>query len=201
DVMIRAGTYSWMPPLPATPGTELAGTLEKVGPGVTARTVGQRVYTTARERPQRGGHYAEYVAAPVEATFLLPDSVGFEAAAALANYQVAYHIFHDAVRLRRGESLLVYAAAGGMRHALVDFGKPAELTGLGVVGSADKVRFARELGADHVVDRKRETLAERVHAITRGRGVDAIIDPVGGATIPANLALLGPCGTLVVYGM
>jgi NADPH:quinone reductase len=59
DTLIRAGTYSWMPPLPATPGTELAGTIEKVGAGVTSRQVGQRVYTTARERPHRGGHYAQ----------------------------------------------------------------------------------------------------------------------------------------------
>jgi NADPH:quinone reductase len=201
DVMIRAGTYAWMPPLPATPGTEIAGTIEQVGPGVTARQVGERVYITARERPQRGGHYAEYVATPVEATFRLPDGVGFEAAAALANYQVAYHIFHDALRLRGGETVLIYAAAGGMGNALIDFAKAAGLAVIGVVSSDDKARFARELGADHVIDRKAEKLAERVGAITRGRGVDAIIDPVGGATIPGNLALLGPCGTLVVYGM
>ena len=69
DWLIRAGTYSWMPPLPVTPGTELAGTIEKVGAGVTSRRVGQRVYTTARERPHRGGHYADYVATPAEATF------------------------------------------------------------------------------------------------------------------------------------
>jgi hypothetical protein len=60
DCLIRAGTYSVMPPLPATPGTELAGVIEKVGPSVTTRREGQRVYTTARERPHRGGHYAEY---------------------------------------------------------------------------------------------------------------------------------------------
>ena len=70
DCLIRAGTYSWMPPLPATPGTEIAGIIEKVGAGVTSRRVGQRVYTTARERPHRGGHYADYVATPVEATFV-----------------------------------------------------------------------------------------------------------------------------------
>src|SRR5215469_9074982 len=80
DCLIRAGTYGHMPPLPATPGTELAGVVEKVGPGVTTRQVGQRVYTTARERPQRGGHYAEYVVTPAETTFLLPDTVDFEAA-------------------------------------------------------------------------------------------------------------------------
>ena len=68
DCLIRAGTYGHMPPLPATPGTELAGTIDKLGPGVTTRRLGQRVYTTARERPHRGGHYAEYVTAPAEAT-------------------------------------------------------------------------------------------------------------------------------------
>src|SRR6204780_737609 len=86
DCLIRAGTYSWMPPLPATPGTELAGIIEKVGAGVASRQVGQRVYTTARERPNRGGHYADYVATPAEATFVLPNSVAFDAAAGLANY-------------------------------------------------------------------------------------------------------------------
>jgi NADPH:quinone reductase len=200
DTNIRAGTYSWMPPLPAIPGTELSGTIEKVGAGVTARQVGQRVYTTARERPHRGGHYAEYVVAPVEATFVLPDNVAFDQAAALANYQVAYHIFNDAVRPRRGENVLIYAAAGGMGNALIDLAKAAGLTIVGVVSSEAKARFARELGADHVVDRKHEDVGKRVSEITAGRGVDIIIDPVGGPSIPGNIALLAPCGTLVVYG-
>src|SRR5262252_6797630 len=168
DVLIRAGTYSFMPPLPATPGTELSGTIEKVGDGVASRRPGQRVYTTARERPQRGGHYAEYVATPAEATFVLPDGVDLDAAAGLANYQVAYHIFHDAVRLRAGQSVLVYAAAGGMGNALIDLAKAAGLTVIGVVGSDKKGHFARDLGADHVINRKTEKIAERVGAITRG---------------------------------
>jgi NADPH:quinone reductase len=200
DTNIRAGTYSWMPPLPAIPGTELSGTIEKVGAGVTARQLGQRVYTTARERPHRGGHYAEYVAAPVDATFVLPGNVEFDQAAALANYQVAYHIFNDALRPRRGESVLIYAAAGGMGNALIDLAKAAGLMVVGVVSSEAKARFARELGADHVVDRKREDIGKRIGAITGGRGVDIIIDPVGGPSIPGNIALLAPCGTLVVYG-
>jgi NADPH2:quinone reductase len=200
DTNIRAGTYSWMPPLPAIPGTELAGTIEKVGAGVTTRQVGERVYTTARERPHRGGHYAEYVSAPVEATFALPANVSFDQAAALANYQVAYHIFNDAVRPRHGESVLIYAAAGGMGNALIDLAKVAGLTIIGVVSSEAKARFARELGAGHVIDRKREDVAKRIADITDGRGVDIIIDPVGGPSIPGNIALLAPCGTLVVYG-
>jgi NADPH:quinone reductase len=200
DCLIRAGTYSWMPPLPATPGTELAGVIEKVGDGVDSRKVGDRVYTTARERPHRGGHYAHYVATPAEATFVLPDSVDFDAAAALANYQVAYHIFYDALHPKHGRTVLVYAAAGGMGNALIDLAKVHDLKVIGVVSSADKARFARELGADHVIDRKTEKISERVSAITNGHGVDAIIDPVGGPSIPGNLELLAPCGTLVVYG-
>ena len=200
DTNIRAGTYSWMPPLPAVPGTELSGTIEKLGAGVTARRVGQRVYTTARERPHRGGHYAEYVVAPVDATFELPDKVDFDQAATLANYQVAYHIFNDAVRPRRGESVLIYAAAGGMGNALIDLAKAAGLLTIGVVGSEAKARFARELGADHAIDRKRENVGKRIGDITGGRGVDIIIDPVGGPSIPRNIALLAPCGTLIVYG-
>jgi NADPH2:quinone reductase len=200
DCLIRAGTYSWMPPLPVTPGTELSGTVEKTGPGVTSRRIGQRVYTTARERPHRGGHYADYVATPADATFILPDNVDLDAAATLANYQVAYHIYNDALQPRPGQTVLICAAAGGMGNALIDLAKAAQLDVIGVVSSADKARFARELGAGHVIDRKRETVAERVKDITGGRGVDIIIDPVGGPSIPGNLELLGPCGTLVVYG-
>jgi NADPH2:quinone reductase len=200
DTLIRAGTYSWMPPLPATPGTEMSGTIEQVGPGVTSRRAGQRVYTTARERPHRGGHYAEYIATPAEATFLLPDSVDLDAAAALANYQVAYHIFNDAVRPQSGATVLIFAAAGGMGNALIDLAKAKGLLVIGVVSSAGKARFARDLGADHAVDRKSEKVSARVAEITGGRGVDIIIDPVGGPSIPGNLELLAPCGTLVVYG-
>jgi NADPH2:quinone reductase len=200
DTLIRAGTYSFMPPLPATPGTELSGRIEKVGPGVASRRPGQLVYATARERPHRGGHYAEYVTTPAEATFLLPENINLDAAATLANYQVAYHMLHDAVRPRRGQSMLIYAAAGGMGNAVIDMAKAAELVVIGVVGSDEKARFARDLGADHVIDRKREEVGPRVREITGGRGVDIIIDPIAGPSIPGNIALLAPCGTLVLYG-
>ena len=200
DVLIRAGTYSWMPPLPATPGTELSGIIEKVAPGVTSRRPGERVYTTARERLHRGGHYAQYVAAPAEATFPLPDHVDLDAAATLANYQVAYHIFNDALRLRRGGSVLIHAAAGGMGNALIDLAKSANLTIIGVVSNDEKARFARELGADHVINRAVENVGDQLMEVTHGRGVDAIIDPIGGPSISGNIALLAPCGMLVVYG-
>jgi NADPH2:quinone reductase len=200
DVLIRAGTYNFMPPLPATPGQELAGTIEKIGVGVTTRNPGQRVYASARERPHRGGHYAEFIVAPAEATYLLPDGVEFDAAATLANYQVAYHMLNHAVRPQPGQSVLVYAAAGGMGNALIDLARLARLTVIGVVSGEEKSRFVLGLGADHVIDRKAEKVAERVGQLTKGRGVDIIIDPVAGPTIPDNIRLLAPCGMLVLYG-
>src|SRR5262249_27207717 len=117
-----------------------------------------------------------------------------------ANYQVAYHIFNDALRLRDGQRVLVHAAAGGMGNALIDLAKAAGLVTIGVAGGAEKGRFARELGADHVIDRKAEGVAARGAEVTGGRGVDAVVDPVAGPTIPGNLALLAPCGVLVIYG-
>lgn len=200
DCLIRAGTYSVMPPLPATPGTELGGIIEKVGPGVTTCRKGERVYTTARERPHRGGHYAEYVVTPAEATFLLPDSVDFEAAATLANYQVAYHIFNDGLHLRKGETVLVFAAAGGMGNALIDLAKAADFRVIGVVSSQEKALFVRDLGADHVINRKAVKVGERVKEITLGRGVEAIIDPIAGPAFAENIEMLAPCGTLLIYG-
>ncbi|HUZ73296.1 MAG TPA: zinc-dependent alcohol dehydrogenase family protein [Stellaceae bacterium] len=200
DTLIRSGTYNWMPPLPATPGTELSGVIEAVGPGVTARKVGQRVVASARERPHRGGHYAEYVATPADATFVLPDRVDLEQAAALANYQVGYHMLKDAAKVTSGASLLLYAAAGGMGNAVIDLARAWDLTVVGVVSTDEKARFARDLGAHHVINRRGENVAERVAALTRGRGVDFIIDPVAGPTIAGNLPLLAPMGMLVIYG-
>ena len=94
----------------------------------------------------------------------------------------------------------MYAAAGGMGNALIDVAKAADLTVIGVVSSDEKARFARDLGADHVINRKTGKITERVREITQNRGVDTIIDPVAGPSIPDNIALLAPCGMLVLYG-
>src|SRR5262249_23531616 len=200
DVLIRAGTYNFMPPMPATPGQELAGTNEKIGAGVTTPRPGQRGYASARERPHRGGHHAEFIVAPAEATYLLPDGVEFDAAVTLANYQVAYHMLNHAVRPQPRQSMLVYAAAGGMGNALIDLAEMAGLNVIGVVSGEEKSRFVRSLGADHVVNRKVEKVGDRVRQLTNDRGVDIIIDPVAGPTIPDNIRLLAPCGMLILYG-
>ena len=87
-----------------------------------------------------------------------------------------------------------------MGNALIDLAKSANLTIIGVVGSDEKARFARELGADHVINRAVENVGDQLMEVTHGRGVDAIIDPIGGPSISGNIALLAPCGMLVVYG-
>jgi NADPH2:quinone reductase len=87
-----------------------------------------------------------------------------------------------------------------MGNALIDLAKAANLMVIGVVSSEEKARFAGDLGADHTINRNREQVGERVREITYGRGVDIIIDPVAGPTIPDNIALLAPCGILILYG-
>ena len=96
--------------------------------------------------------------------------------------------------------MLIYAAAGGMGNALIDLAKQMDLIVIGVVSSEEKAHFARELGVDHVINRKNEKVGKRIDEITNGRGVDIIIDPVAGPTIPDNIALLAPCGILIIYG-
>jgi NADPH2:quinone reductase len=200
DVSIRKGTYSWMPPLPCTPGTEMSGTVEKLGAGVTERKIGQRVIVTARERPQRGGCYAEYITTPADGTFVMPDGAPMEAGATLANYQVAYHLLKDGARARPGDDVLVWGAAGGMGNALIDICKADGMRVIGVASGAERCKFARDMGADHVIDRKSESVPERVMEITNGRGVDIIIDPVAGDTVATNVKMLAVMGMLLIYG-
>ena len=200
DISIRKGTYSWMPPLPCTPGTEMSGTVEKIGAGVTERRVGQRVIVTARERPQRGGCYAEYITTPADGTFVMPDGADMEAGATLANYQVAYHLLKDGARARKGDTILVYGAAGGMGNALIDICKAWGMSVIGVASGDGRCEFARGMGADHVIDRKKDKVPDRVMAITGGRGVDVIVDPVAGDTVADNVKMLAVMGMLLIYG-
>ena len=200
DVMIRRGTYNWMPPLPGTPGTEMSGIVEAVGPGVTRLRAGQRVVVSARDRPHRGGCYAEYNATPEVSVYPLPDGADMDQAAALANYQVAYHLLYDCIAFKQGQSVLIQGAAGGTGSALVDLARHAGLEVIGIGGGAAKLEFIKSLGVAHVIDRKRDDIAASVAAATRGRGVDFIMDFAGGPDFVKNFAMLAPYGTVVSYG-
>jgi NADPH2:quinone reductase len=199
DVLIRTGKYKWMPPLPTSPGSDLSGTVAAIGEGVSKLKVGQKVLVTARELAQRGGCYTEYMVVPEAAPFVLPDSVDLDQAACLPNYQVAWAMLRDVLQARKLKSIFIAGAAGGVGSAAVQIARHLELTVIGSVSSADKDRFAREQGADHVIDYKRENVLDRVLTLTDKRGVDLVLDHVGGAGLFDGLKMLAPWGTLVSF--
>lgn len=200
DVMIRRGVYNWMPPLPAAPGTEMSGIVEKLGPGVTRFKLGQRVVVSARDRPHRGGCYAEYNATPENSVYALPDGADMDQAAALANYQVAYHLLYDCITFKPAQSVLVQGAAGGTGSALLDLARSAKLNVIGVCSGAAKIDFVKSFGVTQVIDRQHDDIGEAVKAATGGKGVDFIMDFAGGPDFAKNFAMLASYGTVVSYG-
>jgi NADPH2:quinone reductase len=199
DVLIRTGVYKWMPPLPTSPGSDMAGRVVALGPDVDRLKMGQKVLVTARELTQRGGCYAEYLAVPATAPFPLPDDVELDAAACLPNYQVAWAMLRDVLQARRLRSIFIAGAAGGVGSAAVQLARHLDLQVIGSVSSAAKEQFAREQGADHVVNYRTENPLARVIELTSGRGVDLVLDHVGGAGLADGLKMLAPWGTLVSY--
>jgi NADPH2:quinone reductase len=200
ELLVRDGSYPWMPPLPAIPGIEMAGTVAELGSNAGDFAVGQKVYVGARELPVRAGCYAEYIAVPARALFRLPPETDLEAAACLSNYQVAYHLIHTATRGVLGRTALIQPAGGGIGSAAVQLARLARMITIGVVSSAERARVLREFGADHVIDTGSESIAARVAEITGGTGVDLVLDALGGAAFTESFKLLAPFGLAVSYG-
>lgn len=200
EVLVRRGQYGWMPPLPAIPGIEMSGVVERLGAGVTTLRVGQPVFVSARELPVRGGCYAEYIAAEAEALYLLPEGIDLDAAAALSNYQVAWHLLHSAPNGMRYESFMATAAAGGVGSALVQLGKLYGKQVIGVVDTDERAAFVLGLGADGAVNALTENVTQRVHALTAGRGVDMVFDALGGDAFADHFERLAPFGLAVSFG-
>ncbi len=199
DILIRKGVYEWMPPLPASPGSELSGRVEALGPGGTGLAVGQAVLVSARNLPVRGGCYTERIAVPAESLYVLPEAVDLEAAACLGNYQVAWALLFECTRGFDPKSVLIKGAAGGVGSAAVQLAKHAGMRIYGTVSSAEKAEFARRQGADELIDYRRENVAERLDALTDGAGVDLILDHVAGPAFSDNFDMLAPWGTIVSY--
>lgn len=200
DVLIRNGTYKWMPPMPAIPGNEMAGVVDAIGPGVQALAVGQRVLVSARELPQRGSCYAEYICVPEAAPFSLPDSVGFDDAVSLGNFQLALALLASNGNLP-AHSILVPGAAGGVATALVQVARARGLRVIGTASTEVKRAFALANGASDVIDGNPETLTEQVMRLTDGRGVDLAFDHIGGKLFIACLRALAPFGMAVSYNI
>lgn len=200
EVLVRRGTYGWMPPLPAIPGIEMSGTIVQTGAEVRTLRVGQPVYVSARELVHRGGCYAEYIAVPELVLYVIPAGVDLDAAATLAAYQVAYHLLHSATAGFRYESVLVQAAAGGIGSALVHLARAAGKRVVALAGSKEKAEFALGQGATVAINYREGGLDERIAAATGGRGIDLILDSVGGPRFAGLFEHLAPLGLVILYG-
>ena len=200
EVLVRRGTYAWMPPLPVIPGIEMAGVVVERGAGVSAVKVGQPVYVSARELAHRAGCYAEYIAVGEQVPYVLPSGVDFDAAAALANYQVAYHLLDSATRGFEYGSVLVQTAAGGVGSAAVQLARAVGKRVIAVAGSDEKCKFALGQGAEVAINYRGDDVKARVAEATGGAGVDLILDAVAGPRFPELFDHLATLGLIVLYG-
>ncbi len=200
DVLIRNGTYKWMPPLPAIPGAELAGVVDAVGEGVTRWREGDAVLVSARELPERGGCYAEAIVVPEDAPFGLPKGLTLESALSAPNLQLAQALFLAAGHAN-AQSVLITGAAGGVATMLAQLARHKGLALLGTVRSEDKRRFALANGFDQVFSASEGSLPQRVREATGGRGVDVAFDPIGAQSLTDCLYSLAMLGTAVSYNV
>lgn len=201
DVMIRTGRYRWMPPLPTSPGSDMAGHVIAAGAQVDPGLLGQPVLLTARELSARGGCYTEELAVPASAVYVLPRDRDLDEAVCLPNYQVAWNLVHEVEPGRASASIFVNGVAGGVGSAIAQLAKAAGIEVLGSVSSAEKAEFATAQGVDHVINYRTEDVVARVLQLTGGRGVDRVIDHVGGPGFPALIRMLAEWGTLVSYNV
>ena len=201
DILVRKGVYNWMPPLPATPGNEMAGVVDAIGAAVTGVRIGQRVLVSSRELPFRGGCYAEAICVPAEALFVLPDAIAARDAVSLANFQLAGALLYES-GVRKPRSIVAYGASGGVGMALLQLAKCDGMAAIGIVSSDEKRAFVERAGIEHVLIRGKDDLREGVMALTEGRGVD-VVYAMGGpkAAFVANLDLLAPLGTVVSFAI
>lgn len=196
DSLITAGKYQVKPPLPFSPGFEIAGEVLECAPGVTRCKPGDRVMAVVEY-----GGFAEQVVAPSSEVHVLPDSVDDLIA---AGFPIAYGTSHLGLRyrarLKAGETLLVHGAAGGVGLTAVEIGKRLGAVVIATAGGAEKLQVAADAGADHLIDSRAEDIRERVKSLTDGRGVDVVYDPVGGPVFDASLRCTAPGGRILVVG-
>jgi NADPH2:quinone reductase len=194
DVYERSGLYQM--PLPATPGKEAAGVIEAVGPGVKHVKVGDRVAYSS----SASGSYAEARVMPADRLVKIPDTIDDNAAAASTlKGLTAQALLRQVYRVRKGDALLIHAAAGGVGSILVQWARHLGATVIAIVGSAAKADVARGLGAQHALLSDDDWVAQ-AKAITGGRGVAVAYDSVGKDTFMRSLDTLRPRGMMVSYG-
>jgi len=198
DVLLCRGTYALHPQLPFTPGLDVAGTITELGPGVAPDLLGRTVAGVA-ELPN--GALAERSILAADRLYAVPDDVDpADAAAMLIAHTTAHVSLLRRARLRAGETLLVLGAAGGVGTAAIQVGKAIGARVLAAAGSLAKAERCLELGADAAVDTSTTDLVDAVLALTGGRGVDVVFDPVGGDAFDAARRATASEGRLLVVG-
>jgi len=194
DVYFRTGLYKV--DLPATLGSEGAGVVESIGPGVTGVAPGDRVaYAMAR------GSYAEYAVVPAAQLVQVPDGVDLRTAAAtMLQGMTAHYLTHSTFVLKAGDTCLVHAAAGGAGLLLVQMARRAGARVFGTVSTEAKAELAKAAGADEIIFYTRQDFEAEARRLTNGRGVDVVYDSVGATTFSKSLGSLRPRGTLALFG-
>jgi NADPH:quinone reductase len=198
DLQQRAGNYPPPPGESEILGLEASGLIEGIGEGVTGWKVGDRVMTLLG-----GGGYAEYATAPASTLMPVPESLDLVQAAAITEVFVTawLNIFREA-SLKPGETLLMHGGASGVGTAAIQLAKALGPSLVIVtVGSEDKAKACRDLGADHAILYKQEDFSRRVLELTEKRGANVILDHIGASYLEPNLACLALYGRLVIIGL
>jgi NADPH2:quinone reductase len=196
DTLIIAGKYQFKPVPPFSPAAEFAGTVERLGAGVTSFKTGDRVlgymtYGAARER----------VAVAADRLIKIPDALDFDRAAGICiTYGTTFHALKDRAELERGEILAVLGASGGVGLAAIELGKIMGARVIACASSDEKLAFARSHGADEGINYSTDDLKEALRRVTDGRGADVIYDPVGGPYTEPALRSIAWKGRLLVVG-
>lgn len=198
DTHSRAGRIKWgVPPLPFTTGYEYSGRVEKLGPGVDAGLMGQRVASAGT-----WGGSGEFAVAPAKSLVRIPEGINWQLGTVYYTSTVtAWHMLHTMARMTKGDVVLVHSAAGAVGVMTTQIAKDAGGIVIGMVGSEAKAAFAKSFGCDHVIDERADAdWPKKVKDLTQGRGADIIIDGNAGPAAPLNLKCLAPLGQVIYIG-
>jgi len=196
DIMVQHGVYPIMPPLPATLGFECSGIVESIGEGVSNIEIGQSVLVLGTM-----GCYAEYVVADKAMVIPVPDTIDKDLVAAFPiTYLTAYHLLHTMGHIEPGQTVLLYGAAGGVGTAVIQLAKLANISVIGLTSSDDKAAYAKQQGANHVINYKTENVVQRVKEITDDKGVNLVLNSLAGNTFEHDFNVLANMGQIVWFG-
>lgn len=198
DTKIRTNALFFPDSLPAILGCDGAGIVVAVGDGVEHFQEGDEVWYCYAGLGDKPGSYSEYIVIPQEQLSLKPSNLNFiQAAAAPLVLITAWGALYDKARLQEGEMVLIHAGAGGVGHVAIQLAKLAGAKVITTVSGSEKIDFVKGLGADEVIDYKQQNVTETIQQLTHGRGVDVILDTVGGDTFQQSIEVLAYGGSLV----